>query len=157
MTESMPSVPAPAAEPGRHEVAGGAAEPGRNGAAADPLAIARYLDVALLVAAAPFVILLGAPALGYAVAAAAWIALRFAAAAVERRAARQQDYRAALGLNLVSVFTRAWLVGLTILAIGLIAGREDGLTAGITLLVAFTVYFATSLILRPLERNAPRA
>ena len=37
-----------------------------------------------------------------------------------------------------------------------IAEREDGLAAGITVLVAFTVYFTTSLIIRPLERKSPR-
>jgi hypothetical protein len=138
-------------------VSAGAAEPGLAVRAFDPLAVVRYFDVVLLVAAAPFVVLLGAPVLGYAVAAAAWIALRFAGAAVERRAARHEDYRAALGLSLASLFVRAWLIGLTILAVGLIAEREDGLTAGITVLVAFTVYLATSLILRPLERKSPRA
>ena len=45
---------------------------------------------------------------------------------------------------------------LEMLAVGLIAEREDGLTAGITVLVSFTVYFATSLIIRPLERKSPR-
>jgi hypothetical protein len=49
-----------------------------------------------------------------------------------------------------------WVVGLSILAVGLAADREDGLMAALTALVAFTVYLATSLITRPLERN-PRA
>ena len=75
---------------------------------------------------------------------------------IERRAARAGDYKTALGLNMASLVLRAWLIGLTILAVGLIADREDGLTAGITVLAAFTVYFATSLILRPLERKPPR-
>ena len=119
----------------------------------DPLAVVRYLDVVLLVAAAPFVVLLGAPVAGYAIAAVAWILQRFAAAAIERRAAREQDYRTAIGLNMASLLVRAWLIGLTILGVGLIVGREEGLTAGITVLVAFTVYFVTSLILRPLERK----
>jgi hypothetical protein len=134
--------------------------PADSGSAApralDPIAIIRYLDVALVVLAAPFVILLGAPVLGFAVAAVAWIVQRFAAVAIERRAARSQDVRTSLGLNMGSLVLRAWLIGLTILAVGLIAEREDGLTAGITVLVAFTVYFATSLILRPLERKSPR-
>jgi hypothetical protein len=135
----MPSVPA---------------EPGFAGF--DGLAVVRYLDVVLLVLAAPFVILLGAPVLGYAVATVAWIAQRFAAVAVERWAARQQDYKAAIGVNMASLLVRAWLIGLTILAVGLLAEREDGLTAGITVLAAFTVYFATSLTLRPLERKSTR-
>jgi hypothetical protein len=134
--------------------------PADPGAAArrslDPIAVFRYLDVALVVLAAPFVVLLGAPVLGYVVAAVAWILQRFAALAIERRAARADDVKTALGLNMASLVLRAWLIGLTILAVGLIAEREDGLVAGITVLAAFTVYFATALILRPLERKSPR-
>jgi hypothetical protein len=139
----MPSVPAGAAD---------TAVPARF----DPLAIVRYLDVVLLVLAAPFALALGAPPVGFAVGAGIWIVQRFAAVAIERSAANQQDYRRALGLNMASALIRAWLVGLTILAVGLLAEREDGLTAGITVLAAFTVYFATALILRPLERKPPR-
>ena len=62
----------------------------------------------------------------------------------------------ALGLNMASLVIRPWLIGLTILAVGMVADREDGLTAGITVLVAFTVYFATALLIRPLERKSPR-
>ena len=43
---------------------------------ADPLAPVRYLDVVLVVLAAPFVILLGGPVLGYVVGAGVWIAQR---------------------------------------------------------------------------------
>lgn len=138
----MPTVPA---DPG-------AAAP----RALDPIAAFRYLDVALVVLAAPFVVLLGAPVVGYVVGAVAWILQRFAAVAIERRAAEATDVKTALGLNMASLVVRAWLIGLTILAVGLIAEREDGLTAGITVLAAFTVYFATSLILRPLERKSAR-
>jgi hypothetical protein len=138
----MPTVPA---DPG-------AAAP----RALDPLAVFRYLDVGIVVLAAPFVVLLGAPVVGYAVGAVAWIVQRFAAVAIERRAARADDVKTSLGLNMASLVLRAWLIGLTILAVGLIAEREDGLAAGITVLAAFTVYFATSLILRPLERKSAR-
>jgi hypothetical protein len=139
--ERMPTVPA---------------DPGAASRALDPTVVFRYLDVGLVLLAAPFVVLLGAPVLGYAVGGAAWILQRFAAVAIERRAARADDIKTALGLNMASLVIRAWLIGLTILAVGLIAEREDGLTAGITVLAAFTVYFATSLILRPLERKSSR-
>ena len=132
------------------------ADPGAATRALDPIVFVRYLDVVLLVLAAPFVVLLGAPVLGFVVGSVAWILQRFAAVAIERRAARATDVKTALGLNMGSLVIRAWLIGLTILAVGLLAEREDGLTAGITVLVAFTVYFATSLILRPLERKSPR-
>jgi hypothetical protein len=134
------------------------ADPGVAGGTAfgDPLVFVRYLDIIVVVLAAPFVVLLGAPVLGYAVAAAAWILQRIAAIAIERYAERANDAKMAIGLNMASLVIRAWLMGLTILAVGLIAEREDGLAAGITVLVAFTVYFTTSLIIRPLERKSPR-
>ncbi len=122
----------------------------------DPLALMRYLDVVLLVLAAPFVVLLGAPPLGFAVGAGGWILQRLLGTGLERLAARQADYKAQIGINMASVLGRAWLTGLTILAVGLLAERQDGLTAGLTVLAAFSVYFALALILRPLERKQPR-
>ena len=132
------------------------AAPAERAGGVDPLLVVRYLDVVVLILAAPFVVLLGAPVLGFAVGACAWVVQRLAAAAVERAASRSGSYRTALGLNLASTVLRAWLIGLTILAVGLLAEREDGLAAGVTVLVAFTVYFATSLVLRPLERKPSR-
>ena len=123
---------------------------------ADPFLIFRWLDVILVVLAAPFVILMGLPALGYCVGAAAWIANRAIGALVERRAAASDDVRKAVGLNLGALIARSWLVGLTILAVGLAGEREDGLTAAILVLVAFTIYFVTSLLSRSLEGKTTR-
>jgi hypothetical protein len=119
---------------------------------ADPLAPVRYADVALVVLAAPFVILLGGPVLGYVVGAAVWIAQRLLEAVLEH-AARRGDMRRAIGIKVASMIGRTWLIGVGILAVGLAAEREDGFTAAIVCLAAYTVHLATSLILRPLERN----
>ena len=129
----------------------------RNAVAlADPLVLFRWLDVVLVVLAAPFVVLMGLPVLGYAAGAAAWIANRAIGAGVERLATGQEDVRRAVGLNLGALIARSWLVGLTILAVGLAGEREDGLTAAILMLAAFTLYCVTSLLLRSLEGKAPR-
>ena len=77
-------------------------------------------------------------------------------ALVERRATASDDVRQAVGLNLGALIARSWLVGLTILAVGLAGEREDGLTAALLMLAAFTVYFVTSLLLRSLEGKTPR-
>jgi hypothetical protein len=130
--------------------------PARAGGAGDPLVLVRYFDVILVLAAAPFVVLAGLPLIGYLAGALVWIASRGLGAAVERRTQASQDVKKVVGVNLAFLFLRAWLVGLTILAVGLTAEREDGLTAAVLLLVAFTVYFAISLILRPHERKASR-
>ena len=122
----------------------------------DPLAFVRYLDVVIVVLAAPFVLLTGAPALGYLVGAGAWILTRIAGVAAERAAQSHGSARARAATNLAVLLGRVWIVGLSILAVGLTADREDGLMAALTALVAFTVYLVTSLITRPQERN-PRA
>jgi hypothetical protein len=123
---------------------------------ADPLVLFRWLDVILVVLAAPFVVLMGLPVLGYVAGAVAWIANRAIGALVERRAKASGDVRKAVGLNLGVLIARMWLVGLTILAVGLAGEREDGLTAALLLLAAFTLYFVTSLLLRPLEGKTTR-
>jgi hypothetical protein len=119
---------------------------------ADSLAPVRYADVAIIVLAAPFVILLGAPVLGYVVGVAVWIAQRILEAVLES-AARRGDVRRQIGIKVASMIGRTWLIGVGILAVGLAAEREDGFTAAIVCLAAYTVHLATSLILRPLERN----
>jgi hypothetical protein len=123
---------------------------------ADPLAPVRYLDVVLIVLAAPFVVLLELPVLGYAVGAAVWIVQRVLETALEH-SARRSDVRRAIGVKVGSMIGRTWLIGIGILAVGLAADREDGFTAAIVCLAAYTVHLATTLILRPLERNTDNA
>jgi hypothetical protein len=122
----------------------------------DPLIVLRYLDVVIVVLAAPFVLLTGLPALGYVVGAAAWIVQRIAGVWIEGRMRREKDIRAVVGLGLGASLGRAWFVGLSILAVGLLGAREDGAMAAVLILVAFTVYFVSQLILRPFERNSDR-
>src|SRR4051794_27572455 len=81
----------------------------------DPLIVLRYLDVVIVVLAAPFVLLTGLPALGYAVGAAAWIVQRIAGVWIEDRMRRERDIRAVVGLGLGASLGRAWFVGLSIL------------------------------------------
>lgn len=116
----------------------------------DPLAPVRYLDIVLVVLAAPFVVLLDVALLGYAVAAIVWIAQRAAEALLERRAARA-ELRGAIGLKFASMLGRTWLIGIAIIAVGVTSGRQDGFVAAVVCLVAYTVHLATQLILRPLD------
>jgi hypothetical protein len=122
--------------------------------AEQPLALLRYLDVVLVVAAFPFVALAGLPLLGYGVGAAAWILQRAAGVALERQAAKTTEIRRQVALNLAGTLGRAWIVGGAILAVGLAGEREDGLMAALLVFVAFTVYFALSLILHTVARGA---
>lgn len=120
----------------------------------DPVAFARWLDVALLVATVPVLLLAGLPALGVLAGAAAWLVQRAIGYAMEARAKLTTDPRNFAGLMLASSMARAWLVGLTILAVGLAGEREDGLAAAVLVLAAYTVYFVLSLILRPKRKSS---
>jgi hypothetical protein len=118
------------------------------------MVLLRYLDVVLVFAALPFVAFAGLPLLGYGVGAAAWILQRAAGAALERQARKTTDIRRQIGLNVGGTLARVWIVGGAILAVGLAGEREDGLTAAVLVFVAFTVYFALSLLLHTLERGS---
>ena len=120
----------------------------------DLITAARWTDVILVILAAPFVVLMEAPVLGYAAGAGGWLVTRVAGWAIERKARASGDVRTFAGLTLFSSLGRAWLVGLTILAVGLAGEREDGLTAAVLVLVAFTLYLVTRIALRPLERSS---
>jgi hypothetical protein len=122
---------------------------------ADPLAPVRYLDVVLVVLAAPFVILLDLPLLGYLAGAGVWIVQRVLEVVLDN-AARRADPKRELGLKFTSMIVRTWFVGITILVVGIAGEREDGFTAAVLCLAAYTVHLGTALILRPLERNANR-
>lgn len=120
----------------------------------DPFAFVRYLDVVVIVLAAPFVVLLGAPTLGYVVGAAAWIVTRVLGDIVERYA-RGRDVKAQVALNFGVLMGRVWIVGVAILVVGKTADRADGLMAALIALVAFTIYLGTNLAMRPSERSTP--
>jgi Kef-type K+ transport system membrane component KefB len=122
----------------------------------DPAAPLRFLDVGLIVLAAPFVAIAGLPLLGYAIGAGAWIVQRIVGEWTERRARASHDARTAVGLSMASIIARAWVVALAILAVGLGGTRDDGAMAAATVLIAFTIYFAMNLLLRSLERGADR-
>jgi hypothetical protein len=120
----------------------------------DPLVFVRYMDVLLVILAAPFVILMGGPLLGYLAGAGAWIATRILGAVIEHQA-RGRSAKTQVGWNFGALMGRAWILGITILVVGLAGEREDGLMAALLALVAFTVYLATTLALPRTERNTP--
>jgi hypothetical protein len=120
----------------------------------DPAAALRFLDVGLIILALPFVVVAGLPVLGYAVGAGAWIVQRVAGELVERRARAADDYRTEIGLTVGSIIARAWIVGLAIVAVGTAGSRDDGAMAAVTVLAAFSIYFAMNVLLRSLERGA---
>jgi hypothetical protein len=118
----------------------------------------RCADLGLLALALPVFWIAGWPLLGYAAAAAAWLAQHAVLALAERRAAAalaRGDRRTALGIVGASTLGRLWLVTLAILLVGLLGDREDGLAAAVLTLALVTVHFgclAISKLLDPESR-----
>jgi hypothetical protein len=113
--------------------------------------VLRYGDLALLALALPLFVIADWPLLGYAVAAAAWLAQRGIELAANRRAARalaNRERRTALGVMGAATLGRVWLVTLAILLVGLLGARQDGLAAALLSLVLITLHLAG----RALER-----
>src|SRR3712207_2084808 len=105
-------------------------------------AVLRLLDLILLVLALPVFVAAAWPLLGYAVAAAAWVAQRLVLAYTQARTARSLaagDRRDAFKTTAISGLGRVWLVSVAALLVGLIAEREDGLAAALLLTVLFSV------------------
>lgn len=124
-----------------------------RGSEAGAVFFLRNLDLLLIPMAVPVVLLLGAPVLGVLVGAVLWVGQRLIELGVARVAQTKDNVRVAVGYNLGVMVGRAWLVGLTILAVGTLGDRQDGLAAAILVFVAFTIYFAGSLLARSFERN----
>ena len=114
----------------------------------------RYADLILLAVALPIFVLADLPLLGYAVATAGWLAQHVARVTAERRAAAaiaRGDRRSALGAVGIATVGRLWIVTLPILAVGLIAEREDGLAAAVLAAILVTVHLGSIAVIRLLH------
>lgn len=97
-----------------------------------------YIDAVLVVLAAPLLLLVGVPALGYAIGAASWIVLRVVGVAVDRHARAGANVLEQVSLRIAYRLVRVLaLVGAAVFALK--AGRANGLTALLVITVAFTL------------------
>ncbi len=112
----------------------------------------RYFDVVLLVVAAPILLLIGVPAAGYAIGAGVWILLRAVGEAVDRAASASHDARTQISLRMSYMLGRLFLLALTVILVRRGAGQDDGLTALIVIVFAFTVQLGISAASRPRKR-----
>lgn len=94
--------------------------------------------------------------LGYAVAAAVWLAQRGVQVLASRRAGEDLSHgnrRRAMGTVAATSLGRVWLMATAVLLVG-IAEREAGLAAALLLLILFTVSFAAQGIAYLLEPDS---
>jgi uncharacterized membrane protein YkgB len=104
----------------------------------------KYVDLLALAAALAIFLLGGFPLLGYAVAAAAWLAQRGIQALANRRMKEELaagNRQKAMGVIAATTLGRVWLMATAVLLVGL-AERESGLAAAVLVLVLFTISFA---------------
>ena len=122
-----------------------------DGSEGEARSLLLFADLVVLALALPLFWLMDWPLVGYAVVAAVWIVQRVAMVAAVRRTAealRAGERRTAVGVTAASLLGRAWLVSASVLAVGLIADREDGLAAAVLAAVLFTIQFAATAIAR---------
>lgn len=104
----------------------------------------KYVDLLALVAALAVFLLGDFPLLGYAVAAAVWLAQRGIQVLAARRSQAELsagNRQKAMGVIAATTLGRVWLMATAVLLVGL-AEREAGLAAAILVLVLFTISFA---------------
>jgi hypothetical protein len=111
-----------------------------------------YLDVVVLVVAAPIMLLIGVPAVGYLVGAGAWIVLRAVGVLVERAIAALDDPRREVTLRLAYLMGRLFLLAIAVIVVRNGSGRDDGLTALLVIVFAFTTQLVLSFLSRPGSR-----
>jgi hypothetical protein len=109
----------------------------------------RYLDVCLVLATAPFVLVAGLPTIGYLIGACAWLLTRAGTAYTQARAQRIADPKLKAGLLVGAMMGRIWLVALAVILARYAASKSDGIMAAALVLAAFTVYFVMSFVTRP--------
>jgi hypothetical protein len=110
----------------------------------------RIADLAILAVALPVFVVAGLPILGWVTGAGIWVMWRSIGAWTDRRAAASGDARVVAGYEAGGMIARGWLMGLTLLAVGLTAGSDVGLSAAVLDVLLFSVFFTFKVITRPL-------
>ena len=82
-----------------------------------------------------------------------WAMWRGIGAYTDRKAAEADEPRMVVGIATGSMIGRGWLMGLTLLGVGLATNDDVGLSAAVLSVVLFTVSFTSRMILRPFEAS----
>jgi hypothetical protein len=116
----------------------------------------KHVDLLALAAALAIFAIGGFSLLGYAVAAAVWLAQRAVQVVASRRAGEDLSHgnrQRAMGTVAATSLGRVWLMATAVLLVG-IAEREAGLAAALLLLALFTVSFAAQGIAYLMEPDS---
>jgi hypothetical protein len=114
-----------------------------------PLTVLGYMDVVLIVLAAPIMLLIGVSAEGYCIAGGTWIALRALGVAVERFAAATPDANRQIGVRMGYMLGRLFTLAIVVILVRKSDGQDAGLTALAVVVFAFTAQLVLSAFTRP--------
>ena len=106
----------------------------------------------VLVVAAPIMLLIGVPAVGYLVAWAPGSCCARSGVAVDRAAGAATDPRREITLRLAFLLGRLFLLAIAVIVVRNGSGRDDGLTALVVIVFAFTTQLVLSFLTRPRSR-----
>lgn len=109
----------------------------------------RNLDLVVLALALVVFLATELPILGYVTAAGVWAMWRLVGHVAERLAERTDDPRRTVGLLAGSMIGRGWAMGLMLVAVGLTAGEDVGLSAAVLCVVLFTLRFTVRSLSSP--------
>ena len=115
----------------------------------------RYLDVVLVLLAAPILLLIGVSAGGYAIGGGTWIAMRAIGVGVERYAGSTGDAGRQIGIRLGYLLGRLFVLALAVILARRSGSRGDGLAALLLIVGAYTVQLAISCAARPRRSAKP--
>jgi hypothetical protein len=114
-----------------------------------PLTVLGYMDVVLIVLAAPIMLLIGVSASGYCIAGGAWIALRALGVAVERFAAATPEANRQIGVRMGYMLGRLFTLAIVVILVRKSDGQDAGLAALAVVVFAFTAQLVLSAFTRP--------
>ena len=94
-----------------------------------PLTVLGYMDVVLVIVAAPIMLLMGVPVSGYAIAAGVWVALRALGVGVDRYANATPDANRQIGVRMGYMLGRLFTLAIVVILVRKSDGQDAGLTA----------------------------
>lgn len=115
------------------------------------MVVARNFDLVLLAIALPVFIVADIPVGGWLAAAGIWAMWRGVGVWSENKAMKAESTKDIVGITAGSMIGRGWIMGISLLVVGLLAGDDVGLSAAILSVILFTVSITARLIFRPLE------
>lgn len=120
-------------------------------------ALFRNIDLVLLAVALPVFLVANLPIIGWATAAVIWIAWRGIGEWTDRkaRAIGSSNPGKLAGIATGSLIGRGWMMGLVLIAVGLLTNDKTGLSAALLCVVLFTSSFVVKLISRPTHQASP--